>query len=152
MAYAAYRNIIEHLPTLNGITASIIQLVLRVGLGGIFWVSARTKVDGLLTLSDSTIFLFEEEYAVPLLAPDTAAYLATYSEHLFPIMLLIGLGTRFAAFSLFFMTLVIQLFVYPDAFLSPHLGWMAMSAAVMAYGPGAFSLDHVLVLHRDGRA
>ncbi len=126
------------------------QLGLRLGLGGVFWASARTKVDGLLTVSDSTFWLFEEEYALPVISSDIAAYLATYAEHLFPLMLVVGLGSRFAALGLFVMAAVIQLFVYPDALLSTHLGWLAMAGAVMVFGPGRFSLDHLLA-RRWGR-
>ena len=128
----------------NEFVPSAVQLALRLGLGGIFWSSARTKVEGLLTVTEDTIWLFEEEYQLPLLAPDFAAHLATYAEHLFPIMLALGLGSRFAALALFVMAGVIQIFVYPDALLSTHLGWMAMAAAVMAFGSGRFSLDHLL--------
>ncbi len=126
------------------------QLGLRLGLGGVFWASARTKVDGLMTVSDSTFWLFEEEYALPVISSDIAAYLATYAEHLFPLMLVVGLGSRFAALGLFVMAAVIQLFVYPDALLSTHLGWLAMAGAVMVFGPGRFSLDHLLA-RRWGR-
>lgn len=129
---------------LSHIPRDLVQLALRGGLAGIFWSSARTKVEGLLTLSENTFYLFEEDYRLPLLDPEFAAYLATYAEHMLPLLLLLGLGTRFAAFGLFIMTLTIQIFVYPDAFLSTHFGWFAMALAVMAYGPGRLSIDHLL--------
>lgn len=126
------------------IPQDLIQLTLRLGLAGIFWMSARTKVTGFLSISDSTYFLFEEEYRLPLLPVDIAVPLATYTEHLLPILLAFGLATRLSAFGLFVMALVIQLFVYPSAFLSTHLGWFAMALAVMGYGPGRLSIDHLI--------
>lgn len=122
----------------------ITQLALRLGLAGIFWSAARTKVEGVMTISDNTIFLFAEEYRLPLLSPEFAAHLTTYAEHLLPLALVLGLGTRAAAFGLLVMTLIIQIFVYPAAFASTHLGWMAMAWAVIAYGPGRFALDQLL--------
>lgn len=126
------------------IPQDLIQLTLRLGLAGIFWMSARTKVTGFLSISDSTYFLFEEEYRLPLLPVDIAVPLATYAEHLLPILLAFGLATRLSALGLFVMALVIQLFVYPSAFLSTHLGWFAMALAVMGYGPGCLSIDHLI--------
>lgn len=122
----------------------ITQLALRLGLAGIFWSAARTKVEGAMTISENTIFLFAEEYRLPLLSPEFAAYLTTYAEHLLPLALVFGIGTRAAAFGLLIMTLVIQIFVYPAAFASTHLGWMALALAVIAYGPGRFALDQLL--------
>jgi putative oxidoreductase len=129
---------------LSQIPRDLVQLALRGGLAGVFWSSARTKVEGLLTLSENTFYLFEEDYRLPLLDPEFAAYIATYAEHLLPLLLFLGLGTRFAAFGLFVMTLTIQIFVYPDAFLSTHFGWFAMALGVMAYGPGRLSIDYLL--------
>lgn len=126
------------------IPQDLIQLTLRLGLAGIFWMSARTKVTGFLSISDSTYFLFEEEYRLPLLPVDIAVPLATYAEHLLPILLAFGLATRLSALGLFVMALVIQLFVYPSAFLSTHLGWFAMALAVMGYGPGRLSIDQLI--------
>ena len=88
-----------------------------------------------LTISDNTYFLFEE--ASPAVARSRpAARLATYAEHFLPILLVLGLGTRFPALGLFMMTLTIQLFVYPDAFLSTHLGWFALALAIVGRSPG----------------
>ena len=128
---------------LSRIPHAFVQLAMRGGLAGIFWSSARTKVEGLITVSENTFYLFEEDYSLPLLDPEIAAYLATYAEHLLPILLILGLGTRLAALGLFVMTLTIQIFVYPDAFLSTHFGWFALALGVMAYGPGKLSIDHL---------
>ncbi len=137
------------LPTLlNRVPPSLVQMMLRLGLAGIFWSSGRSKVEGLMTISENTYFLFEEEYRLPLLSPHLAAQLGTYAEHLFPILLLIGLATRLSALALFGMTLVIQLLVYPDALLSTHLGWFALALAVATGGPGTLSLDHLLFRKR----
>lgn len=133
------------------IPPDLVQLALRGGLAGIFWSSARTKVGGLLTISDNTYFLFEEEYRLPLLDPELAAHLATYAEHLLPMLLVLGLGSRIAALGLFVMTLTIQLFVYPDAFLSTHFGWFALALAIIARGPGRISIDH-LIAKKLGRS
>lgn len=133
------------------ISADITQLMLRLGLAGVFWASARTKVTEGLTISDSTYYLFEEEYQLPLISSDLAVPLATYAEHLFPVLLLLGLASRFSALALFVMALVIQIFVYPSAFVSTHLGWFALAVAVMVYGPGRLSLDHVISRYRMGR-
>lgn len=129
---------------LDKIPTDLVQLAVRGGLAGIFWSSARTKVDGLLSVSDNTYFLFEEEYRLPLLDPEAAAQIATYAEHLLPLMLVLGIGSRFAALGLFVMTLTIQLFVYPDAFLSTHFGWFALALAIIARGPGRISIDHLI--------
>ncbi len=123
---------------------AVTQLALRLGLAGVFWTSARTKVDGLLSVSDTTYLLFEEEYRLPLISPDIAAPLATYAEHLLPILLVLGLASRLSALGLVTMTAVIQLFVYPDALVSTHMGWFAMGLAIMVHGPGRLSLDHIL--------
>ena len=136
----------SYAPSLRAVSTtptSLAQLALRVGLGGVFWTSARTKVDGTLSVSDTTLYLFAEEYRLPLIPSDLAAYLATYAEHALPILLLVGLGTRLAGLGFFVMAAVIQLFVYPDAFLSTHLGWLAMASAIIIYGPGRYSLDHI---------
>lgn len=129
---------------LTRVPPSLVQLVLRFGLAGIFWSSGRTKVEGLLTISENTLYLFEEEYRLPLISAQLAAQLGTYAEHLFPILLVLGLATRLSALALFGMTLVIQLFVYPDALVATHLGWFALALAIATGGPGKLSLDHLL--------
>jgi putative oxidoreductase len=122
-------------------------LATRVALVGIFWRSGRSKVTegSWLDVSDTTLFLFENEYAgVPLLPPSWAAPMATYAEHLFPALLVIGLATRFAALALLGMTLVIQLFVYPEAWWSVHLLWAALAAILIVRGAGRLSADALI--------
>ena len=76
---------------------SLLLLVQRFGIASVFFLSGRTKVGGTLTITDSTYELFRTDYALPLIDPEIAAHAATYSEHLFPVMLALGFGTRFAA-------------------------------------------------------
>jgi putative oxidoreductase len=123
----------------------LIALVCRFGIAGVFFLSARTKVEGLITLKPETFTLFTYEYHVPLLPPDIAAYLATYAEHIFSILLVLGLLTRVSAAGLIGMTLVIQLFVYPDAWPT-HLSWAGPMLYLLARGGGALSLDRALKL------
>jgi len=123
--------------------AWIYQLAMRIAIGMVFWQSARTKVEGVLTLKQSTFFLFQYEYDLPLIPSNVAAYLATYAETGFAILLIAGLATRFAAASLLVMTLVIQIFVYPEAWVV-HLSWMAILTYLMARGGGLISADSLV--------
>jgi len=118
----------------------LILLVQRLGIAAIFFLSGRTKVEGVFTLSESTFFLFENDYALPLLPPVHAAYAATIAEHVFPILLVLGLFSRLSAAALLAMTLVIQLFVYPDAWPT-HLSWAGLLLPVIAMGGGKIALD-----------
>ncbi len=122
---------------------AVLLLVARLGIAAIFFQSARTKVEGLLTITDSTYYLFETDYKLPFVAPNIAAHMATYSEHLFPILLVLGLGSRFAALALLGMTTVIEVFVYPDAWAT-HLSWAGLLLPIIAKGGGAISLDRLL--------
>ena len=122
---------------------SFLLLVQRLGIAAVFFMSGRTKVDGLLTVNDSAFELFRYEYALPVVPPEIAAYAATYSEHLFPLLLVLGLFTRFAAAALLVMTVVIQLFVYPDAWPT-HLSWAGLLLPIIALGGGKLSLDRFL--------
>ena len=122
------------------INDTILALVARIAVAAIFFLSARTKVDGLLTVNDSAYTLFREEYRVPLLPPEFAAHMATYAEHLFPLLLVLGLFTRLSALALLGMTAVIQVFVYPDAWPT-HLSWAGLMLFLVARGGGAVSLD-----------
>jgi putative oxidoreductase len=121
----------------------LVGLAARTGVASVFFLSGRTKVEGLLTVSDSAYYLFAEEYRLPFIPSDIAAHLATWSEHLFPILLVLGLMTRFSALALLGMTLVIQIFVYPGAW-STHLVWAALLLYLVRYGAGAASLDRLL--------
>jgi len=123
----------------------LLALSARFGIAAVFWLSGRTKVEGLLTVSDGAVALFSEEYRVPLLAPELAAHLAAYAEHLFPVLLVLGLFTRVAALALLGMTAVIQIFVYPDAWPT-HLVWATAMLYLIGRGGGGLSLDRRLGL------
>ncbi len=130
---------------LPGVARDVLLLLARVAPAAIFWQSGRTKVDGW-QLNDSALYLFANEYRLPLLAPYSAAVLAAIAEHLFPLLLLLGLGSRLAALALLGMTLVIQLFVYPDAWPT-HGTWAVALLLLLAQGPGRLSLDHLLSVY-----
>lgn len=132
---------------------SAIALLARFSLAALFWLSGQTKVQGLQIdlvggsfelgvprLSDSAIELFRSDYRLPLIAPESAALLAATAEHLLPIALLLGLGTRFAALALLGMTAVIQFLVYPGAYPT-HGVWAAALLWLIVRGPGAISVD-----------
>jgi putative oxidoreductase len=123
--------------------SSVLLLLARASAASIFFLSGRTKVEGLFTIKDATYQLFQYEYALPFIAPETAAQMATVSEHLFPLLLILGLATRLSALALLGMTAVIQLFVYPSAWPT-HLSWAALLLPLVARGAGAISLDHAL--------
>ena len=125
----------------------LILLFLRIAFAGVFWRSGRTKVEegSLFSISDTTYFLFAEEYSSVPLPSDLAAVLATVSEHLFPVLLVLGLFTRLSALALLGMTMVIQVFVYPEAWWQVHAPWVAMALALIVRGGGMFALDRLLV-------
>jgi len=135
---------------------SFIALLARLSIASVFWASGQTKVQGFVVniftgevqlgwprLADSVVDLFQYEYQLPFISPAVAAPMAATAEHLFPLLLLIGLGTRFSALALLGMTLVIQIFVYPDAYPT-HGTWAALMLYLIARGPGALSIDHWL--------
>lgn len=121
---------------------ALIALGARIFPAAVFWLSGRTKVDGF-SMKNSTFFLFEHEYALPIIDPALAAYMATIAEHVFPVLLVIGLATRYAALSLLIMTAVIQFLVYPEAWVTHGL-WAVALLYVMARGPGMLSLDALI--------
>ena len=125
------------------VTHDLLALATRVGIAAIFFNSGRTKVTGFMTLTDGAVELFRTEYKLPVLPPELAALLAAYAEHLFPLLLVLGLATRLSALALLGMTLVIQVFVYPDAWPT-HLSWAALLFYLAGRGAGRLSLDHVM--------
>lgn len=138
------------------VPSGLIALLARFSIAAIFWKSGQTKVEGLSIdvlegrfqlgwphFSDSAIDLFRDEYKLPFLPPEVAAVMATAAEHVFPILLLLGLLTRLSALSLLIMTLVIQVFVYPGAY-PLHGVWAVALLYLMAHGPGPLALDNVL--------
>lgn len=135
---------------------SLTQLVLRLALALPFWRSGVLKWDGFLQLKDTAIFLFSSEFKLHLPggpygfpAPEVVAFLAGSGEIILPTLLVFGLASRVAASGLLVMTLVVQLTV-PDGW-PLHLSWAAMALAVMAWGPGRLSLDHLISRLRGDR-
>ncbi len=123
----------------------VLALASRVSIAAIFFLSGRTKVEGFLTITDSTYELFRSEYKLPLIPPEIAAHLAAYAEHLFPVLLVLGLFTRLSALALLGMTVTIQVFVYPDAWPT-HLSWAALLLYLIGRGAGAVSVDKLVKL------
>ena len=121
-------------------------LLVRVALGGVFWRSGQTKIaEGTwFSISDTTYELFRTEYAAVPLPSEFAAVAAATAEHVFPALLLLGLATRFSALALLGMTLVIQLFVYPEAWWPVHSLWAALALVLIVRGAGLVSLDALL--------
>ena len=139
----AFIALLEHGRALaRRIPLSALALASRVSIAAIFWRSGQTKVAGF-TIREETFVLFREEYKVPLLPPDAAAYLATTAEHAYPILLVLGFATRLSALGLLVMTAVIQLFVYPGAW-PEHGLWASLLLWIVARGPGIASLDFLI--------
>ena len=126
---------------------AIMLLFVRIVLAGIFWRSGQTKIEEgtWFTISDTTYYLFSEEYKGVPLPSDFAAVMATVSEHVFPILLVLGLFTRLSTSALLGMTIVIQIFVYPDAWWPVHSLWVALALVLIVRGGGLFSIDAPLL-------
>lgn len=138
---------------MRAIPESLVLFVARFALAAVFWLSGQTKIDGFAlnpfagqfelgwpSLKESTFYLFQYEYDLPIIPPDMAAYMATFAEHLLPIMLLLGIFTRLGAAGILLMTLVIQIFVYPEAYAT-HATWAALALLLIKSGAGKASLD-----------
>jgi putative oxidoreductase len=128
---------------------SLTQLMLRLALAVPFWKSGILKWNGFLQLNDTAVYLFTDEFKLHLPggpydfpAPAVVAFLSGCGEIIFPALLVLGLGTRFAASGLLFMTCIVELTV-PDGW-PIHFTWAAMALAIMAWGPGRLSIDHAL--------
>jgi putative oxidoreductase len=127
----------------------VIALIARISVSAVFWQSGQTKLDGW-HVSSNAVYLFQNEYKVPLIDPWVAAHVAAFSEFFFPVLLVVGLASRFSALALLGMTLVIEIFIYPEAWPT-HGTWAACFLLVIARGPGLFSLDH-LIARKLGRS
>jgi putative oxidoreductase len=128
---------------------SLVQLVMRVALAVPFWRSGILKWSGFLRLSDTAVALFTDEFMLHLPGgpyhypvPAVMAFLSGCGEITFPVLLILGLATRFAAFGLLLMTFIVELTV-PDGW-PIHITWAAMALGIMAWGPGRFSIDYWL--------
>jgi len=137
----------------RAVPEALLQVLSRWAVGAVFWTAGQTKVEGLVLdpiggsvaldwprLAPSAVALFRDEYRLPLLDPAWAALAAASAEHLLPLLLLLGLGTRAAAAGLLAMTLVIQVFVYPGAWPT-HGVWAAVLGWLLLRGPGPLALD-----------
>jgi putative oxidoreductase len=140
----------------EAIPLALVALLARLTIAAVFWRSGQTKVQGFALdvvdgrfalgwprLGDFTVDLFRYEYQLPLIPPEVAAPLTAWAEHVFPALLVLGLATRASALALLVMTLVIQVFVYPSAWVT-HGMWAAILLYLISRGPGALSLDHLL--------
>jgi putative oxidoreductase len=131
---------------------TVALLFVRVVLARIFWSSGRSKVeeDSLLTVSENALYQFADDpfNKVPLLPSEVAAHLTTYCEHFFPVLLVLGLFTRFSALALLCMTLVIQIFVFPGAWWPVHSLWVALALVLITRGGVALSVDALLAGRR----
>ncbi len=128
--------------TLNRIPYWFIALCARVFPAAVFWQSGQTKVAGF-HLKPSAVALFQNEYQLPVIDPTAAAYLSAIGEHVLPVLLVLGLATRFAALGLLFMTAVIEIFVYPLAWPT-HGVWATCFVLLIARGPGEVSIDALI--------
>lgn len=135
---------------LAAVPSAVPLLALRVALAIPFWRSGLTKWDGFLNLSSGARYLFEQEFRLHIFgqafaypAPLAMAFLAGMGEIVLPILLVLGLGTRFAALGIFAMTIIIQLTI-PDGFVNFHLPWFAMALTLLVYGGGTLSADRLL--------
>jgi len=124
---------------LESVPYSVLAIPLRLAVATVFWNSGMTK----LASWDTTLQLFADEYRLPLLPPELAAYMAASIELTTPVLLVLGLLTRPAALVLLGMTSVIEIFVYPQAWPT-HIQWGAMLLILLCRGPGRFSLDHAI--------
>jgi len=131
---------------LERVPYTLLAILLRAAVATVFWNSAMTK----LANWDAAIALFTDDYKVPLLPPDIAAYLAVSIELTAPVLLVLGLATRPVALVLLGMTTVIEVFVYPEAWPT-HIQWAAMLLVLLCRGPGSFSVDHWLRRRLEGR-
>ncbi|KZY61157.1 hypothetical protein A3742_25490 [Oleiphilus sp. HI0071] len=119
-----------------------LSVVFRLAMAQVFWAAGMSKIASW----SSTLDLFAYEYAVPLIPSTMAAYMATGAELLFPVLLVLGLGTRVAAGGLFILNAVAAI-SYPDispAGMNDHYFWGAVLLSVFFYGPGRLSIDHFI--------
>lgn len=134
---------------------SLIALLGRLGLALLLWQSGQSKVDGFTvnvltgdvelgmpTISERTLYWFAEEYPIPLVSPIIAATLITLLEHVCALLLTLGFATRLAAFGVVLLTVIMQLFVHPDAFAT-HATWASLGLLLLSQGAGSISVDHL---------
>ncbi|MEI9887611.1 MAG: DoxX family protein [Rhizomicrobium sp.] len=148
----AVRFIGKILEKLEAFARLVAPPLLRIALALPFFRSGLTRWDGFPSLSAGTLYLFENEFKLHVFggaydfpAPDTLAFLVAVAEIVLPVLLVLGLSTRFAALGLLIMTGVIQL-VFPDGWANFHLYWASLAVAIIALGPGSLSIDRLIAL------
>jgi putative oxidoreductase len=124
---------------------SVVALLGRISIGLVFWNSGRTKVEGwdIFHVDENTLQLFIDEYKLPFIPPYIAALMAQMSEHIFSVLIIVGLATRVSALALLSMTLVIEIFVYPDAYVL-HGTWAFILLVLIKNGAGHLSIDRAI--------
>ncbi|MHB1102430.1 MAG: DoxX family protein [Devosia sp.] len=131
--FVAARTLLARLPF------SVIQLAMRIAIGFVFFNSGLLKLKSF----EFAVKLFEQEYRLPFIDPVLGAQLATAVEIAVPVFLFLGLGTRIATLPLLGMVVVIEILVYPQAWVE-HLLWASVLVVLLTRGPGTFSLDHLI--------
>ena len=126
---------------------SLLEFGMRLAVGATFFRSGMNKFQSF----DTAITLFRDEYRLPLLPPEIAAYMGTTVELCAPVLLVLGVFARFGAAALLFMTLTIQFLVYPENW-PEHLMWASILAYVLSRGAGALSIDRIVAFNLFGRA
>jgi putative oxidoreductase len=140
---------------------AVVSLGLRLVLARVFFLDGQPKIDGPqipidvngissfsivlpAQIRDATFRMFETQYAALPIQPNVATYLFTYAEFVCPILLVLGFATRFSALALLAMTILIQVYVAPDALWNVHVYWISILMVLLSVGPGAISVDHVI--------
>jgi putative oxidoreductase len=144
---ALYRRIVQLLR--SGPVEALLLLFVRIVLAGIFWRSGETKVAAgtWFSVTQETYDLFATDFSGVPLKSHLAANLSNAAEHVFPLLLVLGLATRFSAAALLVMTIVIQIFVFPDAWWPTHSLWVALALVLITHGAGHFSVDALVIYH-----
>lgn len=124
---------------LGGFPLSLILLGMRFGIGFVFFNSGTLKINSF----EFAVKLFEDEYKLPFIDPVTGAKLAAFNELTFPLFLFFGLATRLATLPLLGMVAIIEIFVYPQAWVE-HLLWASVLVLLLTRGPGKISLDYLI--------
>lgn len=139
---------------LSRIPEWVVNIAMRLVIFKVFWFAVQTKIAGwtiagqhfaFWSVTDNTFLLFDFEYGIPLIPTELATYMGTFGEFFLSLMILFGILTRLAALGLMVMTLVIQLFVYPDAWWTVHVYWVLPLLYLMKNGGGSLSLDRLLL-------
>jgi len=143
-AVALYRRLVVLLQ--GSFAEALVLLFVRVVFAGIFWRSGETKVVAgtWFKVTEETYGLFATDFSGVPLPPHLAANLSNTAEHIFPLLLVLGLATRLSAGALLVMTMVIQIFVFPDAWWPTHSLWVALALVLITRGAGLFSFDALL--------